>query len=110
MADTAKLALRHTVWMSGNNIGLAIVLLKGVVVTTSLGTARCIWTIVGHTNPSAQVLGTLAYLWNPLILAEFAGEGHNDAMIIFFVIASLAACARNRPVTSMVAQMLGILS
>jgi Gpi18-like mannosyltransferase len=87
-----------------------MVLLKFVVVAASLGTAYFIWSFLGRTSPSTQILGVLAYLWNPMILAEFAGEGHNDALIVLFVIAALAACAAGRPATSMVAQMLGILT
>ncbi|MDP8985378.1 MAG: hypothetical protein M3N97_10085 [Pseudomonadota bacterium] len=96
--------------LSGSNLLLALFLLKSVVVAASLGTAICIWSFLGRTRPSSQLLGTLAYLWNPLVLAEFAGEGHNDALLVFFVIATLAACAAARPTTSMVAQLLGILS
>jgi alpha-1,6-mannosyltransferase len=96
--------------LSGGNLSLSMILLKFLVVAASLGTAFFIWSFLGRTNPSSQILGTLAFLWNPMILAEFAGEGHNDAVILFFVIAALAACAAGRPATSVVAQMLGILS
>jgi alpha-1,6-mannosyltransferase len=96
--------------LSGDNLFLAMVLLKFVVVAASLGTAYFIWSFLGRTSPSTQILGVLAYLWNPMILAEFAGEGHNDALIVLFVIAALAACAAGRPAASMVAQMLGILT
>ncbi len=96
--------------LSGGHLPLALLLLKSVVVAASLGTAFCIWSFLGRTRPSSQLLGTLAYLWNPMILSEFAGEGHNDALLVFFVVAALAACAAGRPTTSMVTQSLGILS
>jgi hypothetical protein len=57
-----------------------------------------------------QLHGTAAYLWNPLILFELAGEGHNDAVMLFFVVAALAACAAQRPVTSLIAQSMGALT
>jgi len=101
---------KTVMWLSGENLSLALWLFKSIVVAASLGTAFCIWSFLGRTRPSSQLLGTLAYLWNPMILAEFAGEGHNDALIVFFVIAALAACAAGRSTASMVAQMLGILS
>jgi hypothetical protein len=31
------------------------------------------------------------YPWSPLALVEFASEGHNDALMVFFTIAALAA-------------------
>lgn len=71
-----------------------IVLMKVVVASASLGSAALIWSILGRVRPSAQLSGTLAYLWNPLILGELAGEGHNDAVMILLTLASLYAAVR----------------
>jgi len=94
----------------GTNVALAMILIKSVVALASLGTALCIWVFLGHVAPSRRLWGTLAYLWNPLMLGEFASEGHNDAVMVFFVVAALAACAARRPVSSITAQCLGILT
>jgi alpha-1,6-mannosyltransferase len=94
----------------GGNVFAGIVLLKLVVVAASLGTGRLIWLILGRIHPCLQLQGTLAYLWNPLILSEFAGEGHNDAVMIFFCVAALMACSARKPVLSIVAQAMGVLS
>jgi alpha-1,6-mannosyltransferase len=88
--------------MSGGRITAALILFKALIAAMSTGTAFLIWRFLGHARPSAQLLGTLAYLWNPLILTEFAGEGHNDAVMIFGVLAALACIAR--PTASLVAQ------
>jgi alpha-1,6-mannosyltransferase len=96
--------------LCGTNVPLAMILMKAVVAAASLGTAFCIWVFLGHTAPSRQWWGTLAFLWNPLILSEFAGEGHNDAVVVFFVVAALAACGARRPMSSMIAQLLGVLT
>jgi alpha-1,6-mannosyltransferase len=96
--------------LCGTNIAAALILLKAVVVAASLGTAYMIWSFLGHVRPAAQLTGTLAYLWNPLIVVEFAGEGHNDSVMVFFVVAALAACVARRPVLSMVSQLLAVLS
>jgi alpha-1,6-mannosyltransferase len=94
----------------GTHVALALILMKSVVAAASLGTAFCIWVFLGHTAPSRQLWGTLAYLWNPLFLSEFAGEGHNDAVMMFFVVAALAACGARRPIPSMIAQLLGFFT
>jgi alpha-1,6-mannosyltransferase len=96
--------------LCGTNIAAALILLKTVVVAASLGTAYMVWCFLGRVRPAAQLTGTLAYLWNPLIIVEFAGEGHNDAVMLFFVVAALAACVAHRPVVSMVSQLLAVLS
>ena len=96
--------------LSGTHVMMALVLMKSVVAAASLGTAFCIWIFLGYASPTRQLWGTLAYLWNPLLLAEFAGEGHNDALMVFFVVAALAACAARRPVSATLAQLFGILT
>lgn len=82
----------------------ALLVLKSLVAVMSLATAYCIWRFLGYARPSAQLYGTLAYLWNPLILIELAGEGHNDALMLFLVTAALTACALKRPTVSLLAQ------
>jgi hypothetical protein len=96
--------------LSGMNVGAAILLFKAIATAASLGSAWLVWRILGHIDPAVQLQGTLAYLWNPLILIEFAGEGHNDAVMIFFSLAALAAAVAGRPAISLIAQLLGALS
>ena len=89
--------------LSGGHVPAALIFLKAVVATMSAGTGWLIWTFLSQVRPGTQLYGTLAYLWNPMIVAEFAGEGHNDAVMIFGVLAALA-CAVRRPTASLVAQ------
>jgi alpha-1,6-mannosyltransferase len=92
-----------------NDVPAALLLLKTLVVAASFGTAFLIWCFLGRMNPRFQMLGTLTYLWNPLVVVEFAGEGHNDSVLIVFVLAILVACSRMRPAVSVAALSLGIL-
>ena len=94
----------------GRHIFTGIALLKSIAVAATLASAGMIWVILGHIRPALQWQGTLAYLWNPLVLMELAGEGHNDALMIFFTLAALAACVRARPTSSLILQGLGALT
>jgi hypothetical protein len=96
--------------LCAGNFFTAVLLFKAIAMVASLGTAWMIWLVLGRTCPAQQLQGTLAYLWNPLIIMEFAGEGHNDAVMIFFSIAALAACVAHKPTVSIIAQLLGVLS
>src|SRR5262249_14672797 len=80
--------------LSHGDVFTGMLLFKAVAVTASLASAALIWAVLGRLCPRLQLFGTLAYLWNPLVLMEFAGEGHNDAVMIFFVLAALLACVR----------------
>lgn len=64
-----------------------------------LGNAALVWYILGRLRPGQQVAGTIFYAWNPLTLIEFAGNGHNDAALVFFLLAAVAAqvAPRRRP-------------
>jgi alpha-1,6-mannosyltransferase len=96
--------------LSGTNVATAVLLFKVIATGASLGSALLIWRVLGHIDPAVQLPGTLAYLWNPLILMEFAAEGHNDAVMIFFSLAAVAAAIAGRPVISLIAQLVGVLS
>lgn len=96
--------------LSAGNVLPAALLFKAISMAASLGSAWMIWLALGRIYPDLQLQGTLAYLWNPLVIMEFAGEGHNDALMIFFSIAALVACIANRPTMSLIAQMLGAMT
>ena len=96
--------------LCGLNVPAALVLFKSVVAAASLGTAYCIWSFLGRVRPADQLTGTLAYLWNPLFIVEFAAEGHNDAVMLLFVAAALAGCAAQRPFASTLAQLCAVIS
>ena len=91
------------------NVPAALVTIKAIVVAASLGSAALIWMILGRVRPEDQLLGTLVYLWNPMIVVEFAAEGHNDALMILCLLASLALTVSTRPALSVVASVSGVL-
>lgn len=85
-------------------------LMKSLVVAASLASAGLIWTILGRVRPADQLLGTLLYLWNPVVVVELAAEGHNDALMIVFVLLSMLLAVHARPGASLVALLLGALA
>jgi alpha-1,6-mannosyltransferase len=66
--------------------------------------------ILGRVHPQHQLFGTLLYLWNPLIVIELAGEGHNDAAVVFLVLLGLILTIRRRPGGAVLATIAGILT
>jgi hypothetical protein len=45
-----------------------------------------IWAILRRWKPEQQTWGTALYLLNPLALVEFAGNAHNDVLMITFIL------------------------
>jgi hypothetical protein len=62
--------------------GTQMRLLKVAVAIAGLCAGWLIWTILGVLAPAKRLLGTLLYVWNPLVVLELAGEGHNDAVVL----------------------------
>ena len=83
---------------------------KALAIAFSLGSAALIWMILGRVHPQHQLFGTILYLWNPLIVIELAGEGHNDAAVVFFVLLGLILTIRRRPGGAILATSAGILT
>jgi hypothetical protein len=55
-------------------------------------TARAVWS----ERPGVAATATVAAGWCPLLLWELPGNGHNDAVMVFFATAALAAAVRER--------------
>ena len=96
--------------LSGGDIGRAVLMLKSVAILASLGSAWCIWSLAGRLDSRLQLTATLAYLWNPLVIMEFAAEGHNDAALCLFTLGALAACVAGRPAVMLISGSLGVLT
>ena len=47
-------------------------------------------------RPWTTTLGVLLYAWNPLLVFEGPGDGHNDIIMIFFVLLALLLLVRGR--------------
>jgi len=64
-------------------------LIKVVSGVAGLLCGYLIWTVLGLIAPSHRLLGTLLYIWNPLVLIELAGEGHNDAVMLALMLMAI---------------------
>lgn len=55
-------------------------------------------------------LWSTVYAWNPLVVVEFAGSGHNDSLMIFLLLAAFAFWEFRRPRLSVAAFAMASLS
>jgi hypothetical protein len=91
--------------LAGDDVRLAVLVFKGVAVAGSLAAAALIRWILGLVRPADRDLGTVAYLWNPAVLVEVAGEGHNDALMAALVLLALGLTLRGRVALAVVAMV-----
>lgn len=62
--------------------------------------AACVLAIVGfvwHLAPRRKILAIAIVGWNPFIAIHYAGGGHNDALMMVFVLAALALASIGSP-------------
>lgn len=65
-----------------NSAIVTLLLFKILALLFHLINCVLIWAIVGKLAFSRRLFGTLLYAWNPLVLIELAGNGHNDGMLM----------------------------
>lgn len=70
----------------GGDLAVYILLFKSTSLVFHLAIAVLVWGILGVVAPRRRVMGTILYAWNPLALLEFADSGHNDSVMLFFLL------------------------
>ncbi|MGB9300016.1 MAG: hypothetical protein WCD51_05435, partial [Anaerolineae bacterium] len=71
-------------------------LFKGLALAVHLMNSGLIYASLARWRPSYALAGTALYAWNPLVLYESAAGGHNDGLVVFFVLVGVYLFARGR--------------
>jgi alpha-1,6-mannosyltransferase len=76
-------------WLGGDSLWRNLIVFKVLVsVAYGIGVALT-YGILREIRPDWALRGTLFFAWNPLVLFEVAGNGHNDAIVIMFMLAGI---------------------
>ena len=87
----------------------ALISYKGLAILGYAGCGLLIGAILRHRAPRWELPGMLFFTWNPLVLLETAGGGHNDAVMMFFVLLALWLWESRRAVWVIPALVAGAL-
>jgi len=104
-------------WISALVVGalgrgsLALNLLgfKGVAIAAYLAQALLIYAVLRRRQPDRASAGLAFFAWNPLVLYEFAVNGHNDAAMMAFALLGVYFWERRRPLLMTAAFTLSFL-
>lgn len=83
-------------YLGNNDLVLTVVLYK---LTTLIFVIAGIWVLEKLTqdlSEKQQSLFLRSIFWNPLVILEFAGNGHNDIIMLFFVLLGILFWKRER--------------
>jgi alpha-1,6-mannosyltransferase len=70
--------------------------LKAITTLAHLGCAGLVALTLRRLKPDWALVGTAAFAWNPLALLESAGNGHNDILMVFFLLLAVYFAASDR--------------
>jgi len=86
----------------------SIFTLKLLVVLADLGTCWALLSLLAALGLRRS--SVILYAWNPLVIKEFAGSGHVDAVMIFLMTLALLFLVKKRPVAALGSLALSILA
>ncbi len=75
--------------LGGNDLLLNLLMMRGLTVLFYVACVVVIAGILRNKDPQQQVGGTLLFAWNPLILFEAPGNGHNGIIMMFFALLAI---------------------
>ncbi|MGD8626874.1 MAG: hypothetical protein PVJ34_20225 [Anaerolineae bacterium] len=90
-------------WLARDRLLLNLFLFKTVAAALHLAGAALVYGLLGRLDPERRVAGTLFYAWNPLLLYELVGNGHNDATVAALALLGFYLLARGRGLAAIVA-------
>jgi alpha-1,6-mannosyltransferase len=95
--------------IAGENGALALLLMKSIAIAAHIGTAGLIYLIASDVAPNRAGLAALAYGWNPFPVVFYALDGHNDALMVFFLVGAIYLAIRDRWALAFPVLMLAVL-
>ncbi len=75
---------------------LNLYLFKALAVVAYLAASILVYAVLRRHAPQRANAGMLLVAWNPLVVLESAVNGHNDALVVFFVVLGVWAFARGQ--------------
>jgi hypothetical protein len=81
-------------YLSGGDFLSHLLALKVVATLACLGCVWLVYKILQRLQPEWAVAGAIAFGWSPLVLLESVQNGHNDIVMVFFLLAAVWAFAR----------------
>ncbi len=82
--------------LGGNDLLLNLYMMRGLTGLFYIACAVVIAAILRTKDREQQVGGTLLFAWNPLILFEAPGNGHNGIIMMFFALLAIYMLIKRR--------------
>jgi hypothetical protein len=80
--------------VSGDSLWLNMIIHKGIALACYLACVLIVAALLQRVAPKRALSGTLLFAWNPLILLEGVANGHNDLLLMAFILGGLWALSQ----------------
>jgi hypothetical protein len=88
----------------------SMLLFKGLAALAFLAGAMMIWLSLSHANASKRAGATILWAWNPTLLLIFVMDGHNDSLMILWLLSGWWLIDRGRFQVGMILMLLAPLT
>ncbi len=82
--------------LAGDGLLWNLLLFKTLAASLHLFSSLLVYAILGRLGPGRRLASTLFYAWNPVLLYELVGNGHNDAVLAALVLCGFFLLSRDR--------------
>jgi hypothetical protein len=83
-------------WLAGEHLLVNLLLFKVLAAGLHLACAFLVYATLGRLAPGQRLAGTLFYAWNPVLLYELVGNGHNDVALAALALCGFFLLSRDR--------------
>ena len=83
--------------LAGDSLLVNVLAFKGLEAVAHLASAVLIALLLRRLRPERVLAGTVLWAWNPLVLIESAGHGHNDGVMVALILLALVCVVYRRP-------------
>ena len=95
--------------LGGDNPAMIVLIFRAVSSAAVLAGAGLISAILRRISPARAAQGMVFFLWNPLVIIESSMSGHNDTVMIFFLLLGIWCHASGRRTGAVVSLLLSAL-
>ena len=95
--------------ISRDNLYLGLILFKTVGMAAHLAVTALIWRLLAARPAAERAARTLFWAWNPALLLMFVVDGHNDVMMLFWLLLGWLVMQR-RSAVGLVVMLFGALT
>ena len=96
--------------LSGENLLAGLLLFKGLAALTFLANTLLIWLLLVQQKTAVRSAYTLLWAWNPALLLIFIADGHNDGLMIMWLLLGLLISRRGYTTAGFLVMLLAPLT